>query len=123
MTKNLRRTVRAAVRLRLGNPDQHERHCRRASAVPQHVVEFALVVADAGGHLGGHGLHGQDFDADIDDIADVERHVLHKEVIRHERLLAKLNFDSNPVPDKIGLIVGENRHLPCVHDGLFLCFW
>ncbi len=91
--------------------------------MPQHVVEFALVVADARGHLGGHRLHGQDFDADIDDIADVERHVLHKEVIRHKGILAELNFDGDPLFHKIGLIVGENRCLPCVHDSLFLRFW
>jgi len=51
-------------------------------------------------------FHGKYLDADIDFVADVERHVLHEHVERYESVLAELDLDRDPVLDKVRLVVG-----------------
>ena len=87
------------------NTDQNERHRWDASALTNQIVKLTLIVSDPGRHLLLQFFHRQNFDADIDDVADVKRQVLDKQIICNERILTELDFDGNALLHKIGLIV------------------
>ncbi len=50
-------------------------------------------------------FHRQDLNSDVDLVSNKKGHMLHKKIECNKRILAKLNFDSDPVFHKIGLIV------------------
>ena len=48
------------------NPDENQWNSRNTPPLPDDVVEFSFIIADAGAHLGLEGFHGKDFNTNVD---------------------------------------------------------
>src|SRR5690348_1831441 len=80
-------------------------HGRDPATVANHIVKLALVIRWTRRHVLLHTLHRQNLDANVDLIANIERQVLYKKVIRNKRVLAKLDLNRHSILDEIGLVV------------------
>src|SRR6266446_2913334 len=106
----------------LCDPHDHQRHCWHSASVTNDVVKLALVITWPRGHFGLQRLHRQNFNSDINFVAHVKSKVLHKQIIRHKRILPKLHLQSHTVFHKVRLIIAENRLLACGFDLFLLLF-
>jgi len=76
----------------------------------QYVVDLALVVGDSCRHPSSsvgvceHGLHGEDFYADVYDPAAIEEEMLDEEIVGDESILSKLDLDGHLVLDEVRLL-------------------
>ena len=68
-------------------------------------MNFAFIIGDTSGHYGLHGFHREHFDAKIDDAAAIKKKVFNEEIVSYERVLPKLDFNSNVIFDKIRLFI------------------
>ncbi len=60
--------------------DHNQRHRRYAAPLPDDIVDFALIIRNAGAHPGLKRFDRQDFDAHVNMVADVERQMLDKQI-------------------------------------------
>ena len=67
-----------------------------------------------------HGFHRYNLNANVNVIVHKERHVLNKEIVSDESVFSKLNFYSDPIFDKISLIVGSDRRSSTFDNFFFL---
>ena len=87
------------------NANQDERDCWNTSPFADEIVKLPFVISDAGGHFLLQLFHGEDFIANIDDIANEERHVLDEQVISDKRIFAELYLDGDSFLHKISLVI------------------
>ena len=84
-----------------------------SATLPYEVVQFPLVIGDTGRHFLLKFLHRQDFDPDINYVANEKGHVLYKEVVRNERVLSELHLNRHSLFYKVSLVIGEDRFQSC----------
>jgi len=96
--------------------------------MPKNVVDLPFEVGDAGRQepsttwIRCHGLHREDFNADIDDVAAVEEQMFDEQIKSNKSVLTELHLDSHAVFNKVGLLVGQDRVSDAFTKQVFFLF-
>lgn len=67
-------------------------------------------------------LHRQNFDSNVNLVANVKRQMFDEQVVGDKRVFAELDFNGNAILNKISLVVTENRRQPGFSISCFCSF-
>lgn len=93
------------------NTDHNQRYRRHSPSLPKNVVELTLIISRARTHLCLQGFHGQDFNPDINFVANKKSQMFDKQVLGDKSVLAKLHFHRHAFFDKVSLVVTQDGNM------------